>query len=136
LRLLPSSRLLLVAPSNLAADLLAQRLLNSGRPKSEVLRVCAFNRPKEDLPDDLLQVSNWSGQDLAFSMPLLTTVTHNMKRVVVVTALMAGKVRPYGDLHRVGGVKRVNKLDPRQMSRCSQACSAACTHAAHCRLAG
>jgi hypothetical protein len=93
LRLLPSSRLLLVAPSNLVADLLVQRLLRSGRPKSEVLRVCAFNRPKEDLPEDLLEVSNWSRQDLAFNMPLLTTVTQNMKRVVVVAALMAGKVR-------------------------------------------
>lgn len=39
LRLLPQSRLLLVAPSNLAADLLAQRLLESGRPKSEMMRV-------------------------------------------------------------------------------------------------
>jgi hypothetical protein len=41
LRLLPLSRLLLVAPSNLAADLLAQRLLGSGRPQSEMLRVRA-----------------------------------------------------------------------------------------------
>lgn len=41
LQLLPLSRLLLVAPSNLAADLLAQRLLGSGRPQSEMLRVRA-----------------------------------------------------------------------------------------------
>jgi hypothetical protein len=92
LKLLPSSRLLLVAPSNLAADLLAQRLLKSGCPKSEMLRICAFSRPKEDLLPDLDTVSNWSDAEQAFSLPPLASVMHNRKRVVVVTALMAGKV--------------------------------------------
>jgi hypothetical protein len=41
LRLQPSSRVLLMAPSNNAADLLAQRLLAAGRPRSEMARVHA-----------------------------------------------------------------------------------------------
>ena len=37
----PGARLLLVAPSNTAADMLAERLLSTGVPKSQLLRVCA-----------------------------------------------------------------------------------------------
>jgi hypothetical protein len=92
LKLLPSSRVLLVAPSNLAADLLAQRLLSSGRPKSEMMRVCAFARPSEDLPTDLREVCNWDDGEGAFKLPSLATVTQGRVRVVVVTALMASKV--------------------------------------------
>lgn len=93
LRLLPESRLLLVAPSNLAADLLAQRLLGSGRPKSEMLRVCAFSRPKEDLLAGLEGVTLWDNATSAFQLPSLERVTANKVRVVVVTAVMAAKVR-------------------------------------------
>jgi hypothetical protein len=93
LRLLPESRLLLVAPSNLAADLLAQRLLGSGRPKSELLRVCAFARPKEDLLPGLEAVTLWDSGTSAFQLPSLQQLTASRVRVVVVTALMAAKVR-------------------------------------------
>ncbi|WIA14327.1 hypothetical protein OEZ85_002857 [Tetradesmus obliquus] len=96
LKLLPRSRLLLVAPSNLAADLLAQRLLASGRPKSEMLRICAFARPKEDLVPELEAVANWDGVECAFKLPSLAAVTASQKRVVVVTALMAGKLHALG----------------------------------------
>uniref|UniRef100_A0A383WFR0 RNA helicase n=1 Tax=Tetradesmus obliquus TaxID=3088 RepID=A0A383WFR0_TETOB len=96
LKLLPSSRLLLVAPSNLAADLLAQRLLAAGRPKSEMLRICAFARPKEDLPPELLEVTCWDDAECAFKLPALAEVTASRKRVVVVTALMAGKLHALG----------------------------------------
>jgi hypothetical protein len=36
-----SSRLLLIAPSNSAADLLAERMLNAGTPRSELARINA-----------------------------------------------------------------------------------------------
>lgn len=88
----PTSRLLLVAPSNLAADLLAQRLMRAGRPRSELLRVCAFSRPYEDLPEDLREVTLWDDAVGAFRLPELREVTANRIRVIVVTALMAGKV--------------------------------------------
>jgi hypothetical protein len=38
------ARLLLVAPSNSAADQLFERLLDAGRPHSELFRVVAFTR--------------------------------------------------------------------------------------------
>lgn len=97
LKLLPDSRLLLVAPSNLAADLLAERLLGSGCPPSEMLRVCAFSRPKEDLLPALERVMElvtlWDDRTQAFQLPSLQQLTANRVRVVVVTALMAAKVR-------------------------------------------
>lgn len=91
LALQPSSCLLLVAPSNLAADLLALRLLQSGRPASEMLRVCAFSRPYEDLLPGLEGVVLYHNG--AFQLPSLQQLTANRLRVVVVTALMAAKVR-------------------------------------------
>lgn len=92
LRLRPESRVLLVAPSNLAADLLAQRLLGSGRPKSDMLRVCAFSRPKEDLLPGLEDVTLSDSRSSAFQLPSLQQVTASRVRVVVVTAVMAAKV--------------------------------------------
>ncbi|KAF6260076.1 hypothetical protein COO60DRAFT_1700525 [Scenedesmus sp. NREL 46B-D3] len=85
LKLLPSSRLLLVSPSNLAADLLAQRLLQSGRPK-----------PRGDLLDGLLPVCWWDEGKQAFELPPLAAVVQGRVRVVVVTALMAGKLHALG----------------------------------------
>lgn len=85
-----SSRVLLVAPSNLAADLLALRLLEAGRPQSEMLRVCAFSRPREDLLPGLDAVVCYSND--AFQLPSLQQLTATRLRVVVVTALMAAKV--------------------------------------------
>eukprot|EP00878_Enallax_costatus_P003269 GHUV01003472.1.p1 GENE.GHUV01003472.1~~GHUV01003472.1.p1 ORF type:complete len:563 (+),score=190.19 GHUV01003472.1:2226-3914(+) len=96
LRKVEGSRLLLVAPSNLAADLLAQRLIKAGRPKSEILRVCAFSRPREDLPKDLEDVTLWDDSVGAFRLPELPEVVANRIRVVVVTALMAGKLHALG----------------------------------------
>ena len=46
----PKPRLLLVAPSNAAADLLVLRLRKAGRPVSEILRINAYARPTEDVP--------------------------------------------------------------------------------------
>lgn len=65
-RELPAARLLLVAPSNLAADLLAERLLKAGCPKSCLLRVCSFSRPRDDLRTDLLAVTLWDEENDCF----------------------------------------------------------------------
>ncbi|PNH11314.1 putative helicase [Tetrabaena socialis] len=47
LRVLPASSLLLVAPSNSAADQLFQRLRDAGHPLSEMLRICAYTRGRQ-----------------------------------------------------------------------------------------
>lgn len=92
LRVHASSRLLLVAPSNSAADLLALRVLDAGRPSSELLRVHAYQRPREDVDPKLQEkaVCTWSDGDGAFLLPEAAAVM--AKRVVVVTCLMAAKV--------------------------------------------
>ena len=48
----PSANLLLVAPSNSAADQLALRMLAT-TPKTTLLRVNAYQRHLQDLPDSL-----------------------------------------------------------------------------------
>jgi hypothetical protein len=63
---LPTARLMLVAPSNLAADMLAERLLKTGCPKSSMMRVCAFSRTKEDLKPEVLNVSLWDDANKCF----------------------------------------------------------------------
>jgi hypothetical protein len=67
-----------------------------------MMRICAFSRPAEDLPAELHDVANWDIPERArkpgrgtFELPLLAAVTRGWVRVVVVTALMAGKVSRY-----------------------------------------
>eukprot|EP00775_Hariotina_reticulata_P012972 gene12972-13101_t len=95
-RQLPTARLLLVAPSNLAADLLADRLLSAGCPPSSMLRVCAFSRPKEDLKPELLKVTKWDDVNSCFRLPQLDEVLNCRIRVVVVTPLIAAKLHALG----------------------------------------
>jgi hypothetical protein len=56
-------------------------------------QVCAFSRPKEDLLPGLENVTLWDDSTSAFQLPSLQQLTANRIRVVVVTALMAAKVR-------------------------------------------
>jgi hypothetical protein len=46
-------------------------------PRSELLRICAFSRPKVELPSDLLAVSNWkdSNEDEGECRMLLQPMT-------------------------------------------------------------
>lgn len=53
----PGSNIIATAPSNAAADLLAQRLAKH-IPKSEILRYYAPTRPEKEIPDDLRSISN------------------------------------------------------------------------------
>ena len=86
-----ASRILLAAPSNSAADLLAALVLRS-RPRSELLRVCAYQRPKQDIPAELLDVTNYDEGSDAFLLPAKARVQRAGTRVVVTTCLMACKV--------------------------------------------
>jgi hypothetical protein len=84
------ARLLLVAPSNTAADMLAERLLGTGMPKSQLLRVCAYARPEGDLPEVLRDVALWDASLGAYQLPSLGVALS--KRVLVATPIMAAKV--------------------------------------------
>lgn len=91
LRLVAGARLLLAAPSNSAADLLAQRLLASGAQRSRLLRVHAYQRPYSDVAAaDLMDCSNWSASENAFLLPEAPAICS--KQVVVTTCLMAAKL--------------------------------------------
>ena len=51
-KLLPSARVLVCAPSNSAADLVGLRIIEHV-PKNEVLRLYAYSRKVEDIPENL-----------------------------------------------------------------------------------
>ncbi|GAX84126.1 hypothetical protein CEUSTIGMA_g11549.t1 [Chlamydomonas eustigma] len=94
LRTQPRARVLACAPSNSASDLLALRVLQS-RPPSEMLRLVAFNRPKEDVPTTLFNksgVTNWDKETDAFTMPSEAALRNPQKRIIVCTCLMAAKL--------------------------------------------
>ena len=90
----PNSRILLVAPSNSAADLLAIRMLEKGCPPSTLFRINAFSRPLDDIPGVLSGVSNESSDASGYAMPDLRTI--KSKRIVAVTCLMAAKLYAHG----------------------------------------
>jgi len=50
LKLLPNAHVLACAPSNAAADLLAERLLEHLSKKSDLLRMCAYSRDSASVP--------------------------------------------------------------------------------------
>ncbi|KAI0674635.1 P-loop containing nucleoside triphosphate hydrolase protein [Trametes maxima] len=70
LRIQPHARILACAPSNSAADLLAQRL--TMLTPAELLRCNAFFRAKETLPEELLEYSIL--RENHFSLPSLDTL--------------------------------------------------------------
>ncbi|KAI0371390.1 P-loop containing nucleoside triphosphate hydrolase protein [Pilatotrama ljubarskyi] len=75
----PNARILACAPSNSAADLIAQRLL--ALKPAQLFRCNAIFRSKEGLPDDLLPYSSF--RDSHFSLPPLKTLL--TYRVIVST---------------------------------------------------
>ncbi|PNH10015.1 putative helicase [Tetrabaena socialis] len=94
LKVLPASSLLLVAPSNSAADQLFQRLRDAGHPLSEMLRICAYARSEKDLPPDMdalrgSRCLNWDARVGAFVLPGRERLVEARLRVVVTTCATA-----------------------------------------------
>ncbi|KAG1680363.1 hypothetical protein FOA52_015454 [Chlamydomonas sp. UWO 241] len=100
----PCVRVLLCAPSNSAADQLAQRLLGpgGGRPRSELLRIIAFSRDAADVPADLrgdgrlTDVTNYDEASGQFPTPSLSMLMAPRVRVVVCTLSLAAKLYHVG----------------------------------------
>ncbi|KAG2499969.1 hypothetical protein HYH03_002254 [Edaphochlamys debaryana] len=90
----PSAALLLVAPSNSAADQLMERLLRAGRPRSELLRVCAYTRDPSDLPPALADLKgsrhlNWDDDVGAFALPPKARLQEKGLRAIAATCATA-----------------------------------------------
>ncbi|KXZ53358.1 hypothetical protein GPECTOR_7g1254 [Gonium pectorale] len=101
LRASTAHSLLLVAPSNSAADQLFSRLVVAGRPLSEMLRVCAYTRPLSDLPPDLARMVgepqlNWDDRTGAFMLPSKDRLAKERLRVVVTTCATAAMLYHVG----------------------------------------
>merc|ERR1719186_2291517 len=85
-----NNRILVTAPSNAAADVLASRLIQH-IPPSKLLRLHAPSRSSKSIPEDILSVSNVekvSGN--SFSYPAVEELTKY--RVLVVTLVTAGRL--------------------------------------------
>ncbi|XP_041348540.1 RNA helicase Mov10l1-like [Gigantopelta aegis] len=84
---LPSSRILASTPSNSAADLLAERLVQSGLVKtSDMVRLNAFQRSGESIPESV-ECYCCDGTDLALT---------SKYRIVVCTCVTAGSFLALG----------------------------------------
>jgi len=81
------NKVLIVAPSNSAADLLATRLLNSSLRASHVIRLNAFQRPVDSISKDLSDISMYADE------------LHNNHRVLVTTASTAAVLNRFHYTH-------------------------------------
>ena len=83
----PDSHILAAAPSNTAADLLAERL-SEDVPSTEMLRLHASSRSRATVPPSLDQVSNL--REEGFHFPALETI--GQYRIIVTTLVTAGRL--------------------------------------------
>ena len=83
----PSTHILVCAPSNTAADLLTVRLSHHV-PREEMMRLIAFSRPVENVPDSVRVYSNLGPEGYEF--PNLETMVKY--RIIITTLVTAGKL--------------------------------------------
>ncbi len=87
----PEAHILACAPSNKAADIIAQKLMHLG--PTDVFRLNSLSRKYGDLPKTLSKFSLVNG-NLTFTMPVLEDVLKH--RVVVCTCVSAGALAGLG----------------------------------------
>ena len=78
------------APTNTAADVLAERLVRVLSSKMELLRLVARSRSRSDMPAALLPYSNWDAVEESFAELPVDAI--KAKQVVVATLCTAGKL--------------------------------------------
>ncbi|GFO01919.1 RNA helicase mov10l1 [Plakobranchus ocellatus] len=83
----PSSRIVACTPSNSAADLIAERLHLSGHVgQTDMVRLNAFQRPTDSLPESILKYCRFASD--------LEAISHY--RIIVATCVMAGSMYGLG----------------------------------------
>ena len=86
-------RILVAAPTNTAADFIAQKLSRALSPR-QMLRLVAYSRKPEGMHADVKARSNWDPAEGSFAMPALPELLQPC--VVVATLVMAAKLHNAG----------------------------------------
>ncbi|XP_035677058.1 putative helicase MOV-10 [Branchiostoma floridae] len=89
LKCLPSSTVLACAPSNSAADLLTQRLLNH-IPAAQLIRLNALSRSWDNVPSSIKNVCNYDRMTGKYSFPAKQEL--QKYKVLVTTLVTAGRL--------------------------------------------
>ncbi len=84
-----SSKILVCAPSNAAADLIVERLAPYFT-KAELLRLLAYTRERRDVPEEVLPFTHFDEVENTFTTPSQEKV--KQKQIVVVTLGSGGKL--------------------------------------------
>ena len=87
-------RILVVAPTNTAADLVATLCLKTGalNDTSKLYRLMAYSRAKREVPEELVKFTSWDGEN--FSQPALAVL--EAKQVIIATLSTAAKLKNNG----------------------------------------
>jgi helicase MOV-10 len=88
----PNAKVLACAPSNDAADLIAQRLIDIPNSKTNLFRLNATSRPKNLLPKNLIPYSQID--EMGFAVPNVATLS--TFRVIISTCVSASMVHGIG----------------------------------------
>ncbi|KAJ3338192.1 Helicase MOV-10 [Gonapodya sp. JEL0774] len=89
----PGIKILAMAPSNSAADLIVQRL-KSHFSRSQMFRLNAYQRPKADCPDDVMNYSKYIKASGHFDMPPIAQLA--LYQIIVCTFISAAWLHDVG----------------------------------------
>ncbi|KAL3923501.1 MAG: hypothetical protein SGPRY_004197, partial [Prymnesium sp.] len=82
--------ILVCAPTNTAADQLCSRLRRSRLDKCRIIRFISFSRSRQEVPPEVLEVSNWDASTSSFSTPSLEQILS--KSIVITTLSTSGRL--------------------------------------------
>jgi len=91
----PRAKILVVAPSNMAVDVVTERLSPFVTPR-EMLRIVAFSRDKASIPDGIIEYTNFDEEQDCFITPNPSTV--KQYKLVIATISSGGKLPNQGIL--------------------------------------
>lgn len=116
----PSCKILICAPSNAATDLIVERLIPSFG-KTDMIRLVAFSRDKDTVPEAILPFTSFDNEDNSFVTPPPDEI--KKFKVVVVTLTMGGKLPNIGVTNHFTHIfmdEAGHAIEPLALSSCAE----------------